>query len=86
MTVITLDGLNPETFGALIALYEHKTASLGWLWGINPFDQWGVELGKRLAERFEALLGQAFSSDPDALDLASAASLTALSGDRPTLD
>jgi glucose-6-phosphate isomerase len=86
VTVITLNGLNPETFGALIALYEHKTASLGWLWGINPFDQWGVELGKRLAERFEALLGQAFSSDPDALDLASAASLTALSGDRPTLD
>jgi len=90
VTMITLDGLNPETFGALIALYEHKTASLGWLWGINPFDQWGVELGKKLAERFEERLspGQA-RTPPDeapALDLASAASLQALSRDSTTVD
>ena len=37
------------TLGQLVALYEHKVAVLGALWGINPFDQWGVELGKQLA-------------------------------------
>ncbi|MCC7284505.1 MAG: glucose-6-phosphate isomerase [Acetobacteraceae bacterium] len=41
--------LDARTLGALVALYEHKVASLGALWGINPFDQWGVELGKALA-------------------------------------
>ena len=43
--------LDPATLGALVALYEHKVACLGALWGINPFDQWGVELGKALAGR-----------------------------------
>ena len=43
--------LDAPTLGALIALYEHKVACLGALWGINPFDQWGVELGKVLAGR-----------------------------------
>jgi glucose-6-phosphate isomerase len=46
---ILLPQLTPESLGALIALYEHKVACLGALWGINPFDQWGVELGKQLA-------------------------------------
>ena len=41
--------LDPESFGALVALDEHRTATLGWLWDINSFDQWGVELGKVLA-------------------------------------
>ncbi|HEY8615783.1 glucose-6-phosphate isomerase [Phenylobacterium sp.] len=48
---ILLDRLTPETLGALIALYEHKTFVEGVLWGINSFDQWGVELGKTLATR-----------------------------------
>jgi glucose-6-phosphate isomerase len=48
-TVILLPRLNAGTLGALVALYEHKVACLGALWGINPFDQWGVELGKVLA-------------------------------------
>lgn len=39
---------NPAVVGALIALYEHKVAAQGFLWGINSFDQWGVELGKQL--------------------------------------
>ena len=39
------------TFLALLALYEHRTFCSGQLWGINPFDQWGVELGKVLAKR-----------------------------------
>ncbi len=48
-TTLVLDSLTPQTLGALIALYEHKTFALGVLWGINSFDQWGVELGKSLA-------------------------------------
>ncbi|MFC2048968.1 glucose-6-phosphate isomerase [Elusimicrobiota bacterium] len=43
------DSLNPKTLGALIALYEHKIFTQGIIWGINSFDQWGVELGKKLA-------------------------------------
>jgi glucose-6-phosphate isomerase len=41
--------LNPKTLGALIALYEHKIFVQGVIWNINSFDQWGVELGKKLA-------------------------------------
>lgn len=46
---ILLPALTPATLGALVALYEHKVACLGAYWNINPFDQWGVELGKQLA-------------------------------------
>lgn len=46
---ILLPQLDAFTLGQLVALYEHKVAALGALWGINPFDQWGVELGKQLA-------------------------------------
>lgn len=46
---LLLDELSPATLGALIALYEHKVFVQGSLWGINSFDQWGVELGKALA-------------------------------------
>jgi len=42
--------LTPRTLGALIALYEHKIFVQGWLWNINSYDQWGVELGKQLAK------------------------------------
>lgn len=48
-TTIVLDSLTPETLGALLAFYEHRTFVEGTLWGLNSFDQWGVELGKRLA-------------------------------------
>ncbi|ACG76745.1 glucose-6-phosphate isomerase [Phenylobacterium zucineum HLK1] len=48
---LLLDRLIPQALGALIALYEHKTFVEGVLWGINSFDQWGVELGKTLAAR-----------------------------------
>ncbi|MBS53549.1 MAG: glucose-6-phosphate isomerase [Oceanospirillaceae bacterium] len=41
----------PQTIGALIALYEHKVAAQGFLWGVNSFDQWGVELGKQLGSK-----------------------------------
>ena len=43
--------LDPRTLGRLIALYEHKVFTQGVIWGINSFDQWGVELGKELASR-----------------------------------
>jgi glucose-6-phosphate isomerase len=46
---ILLDKLDPQSLGALLALYEHKTFVEGVLWEINSFDQWGVELGKVLA-------------------------------------
>jgi glucose-6-phosphate isomerase len=47
-TTLVLDELSPESLGALIAMYEHRVFSSGALWGINSFDQWGVELGKAL--------------------------------------
>ena len=43
--------LDPRTLGALIALYEHKIFVQGIIWNINSFDQWGVELGKQLAQK-----------------------------------
>src|SRR5208283_1130442 len=43
--------LTPETLGKLIALYEHSVFTQGAIWGIDSFDQWGVELGKVLAQR-----------------------------------
>ncbi len=58
-TSILLDALTPARFGALLALYEHKTAALGWLLRINSFDQWGVELGKRIALQVEPMLSSA---------------------------
>jgi glucose-6-phosphate isomerase len=47
-TTLLLDQLNPRSLGALIALYEHRVFVSGAIWGINSFDQWGVELGKAL--------------------------------------
>ena len=51
---ILLDRLTPSALGALVALYEHKVFVQGALWSINSFDQWGVELGKALAEPHRA--------------------------------
>jgi glucose-6-phosphate isomerase len=47
-TTLVLDALTPRSLGALVALYEHRVWTSGALWGINSFDQWGVELGKAL--------------------------------------
>jgi glucose-6-phosphate isomerase len=49
--IIFADRLTPETLGKLVALYEHSVFTQGAVWQINPFDQWGVELGKVLAQR-----------------------------------
>ncbi len=43
--------LTPRVLGELVAIYEHKVLTQGVIWGINSFDQWGVELGKALAQR-----------------------------------
>jgi glucose-6-phosphate isomerase len=48
---ILFQKLTPKTLGSLIALYEHKIFTQGVIWGINSFDQWGVELGKQLANK-----------------------------------
>jgi glucose-6-phosphate isomerase len=48
---ILADELTPETLGKLVALYEHSVFTQGVIWNINSFDQWGVELGKVLAQR-----------------------------------
>ena len=48
--------LDPETLGKLVALYEHSVFVQGTIWGVNSFDQWGVELGKVLAKRITAEL------------------------------
>ena len=50
-STILADRLTPETLGSLIALYEHSVFTQGVIWGIDSFDQWGVELGKSLAKR-----------------------------------
>jgi len=49
--MILAETLDPATLGSLIALYEHSVFTQGAIWGIDSFDQWGVELGKALANR-----------------------------------
>jgi glucose-6-phosphate isomerase len=49
-TLLMFRQLDPRTLGALIALYEHKVFVQSVVWGVNAFDQWGVELGKKLCE------------------------------------
>ena len=79
-TTLLLPDLSPHSLGALLALYEHRTFSLGALWGLNPFDQWGVELGKRQAGWIEARLkGSADSSAEDPLDASTEALIARLS-------
>ena len=77
-TAILMDRLTPETLGALLALYEHKTFVEGVIWDINSFDQWGVELGKVLAK---AILKDVDAGGPSAdLDASTAALMTRLMG------
>ena len=72
---LLLDELSPRSLGALIALYEHRTFVTGALWGINSFDQWGVELGKVLCKD---ILARMQSGQTAGLDGATAAMLTRL--------
>lgn len=61
---ILLNGLNPQTLGALIALYEHKVFVQCMIWDINPFDQFGVELGKQITQDILAVLNKSNSKLP----------------------
>lgn len=54
VNTIVMEAVTPRRLGALMAMYEHKTTMLGTLFGVNPFDQPGVELGKRLSRRAES--------------------------------
>lgn len=65
---LMMDALNPYSLGALLALYEHRTFVQSVLWQINPFDQWGVELGKQLAGRVLAALQEGEADAADGLD------------------
>jgi glucose-6-phosphate isomerase len=65
-TTVLLDRLTPETLGSLIALYEHKVFVQAVIWDINPFDQWGVELGKQIAEKTQQMLEG--DATPDGMD------------------
>ena len=63
-TMILLDALTPHSLGALLAMYEHSVYVQSVLWGINAFDQWGVELGKRIAgELLPTLRGEGEAGD-----------------------
>jgi len=66
-SIILMDKLTPESLGKLIALYEHCVFTQGAIWGIDSFDQWGVELGKALAEKIipelETVTGQQLKHD-----------------------
>ncbi|PZP35706.1 MAG: glucose-6-phosphate isomerase [Roseateles depolymerans] len=68
-TTLVLDALTPRSLGALIALYEHRVFVSGALWGINSFDQWGVELGKALCNQ---LLPRFENRDTAGLDASTA--------------
>ncbi len=68
-TTLLLQQLTPRALGALIAMYEHRVFTSGALWGINSFDQWGVELGKALCN---ALLPRLASGDTAGLDASTA--------------
>jgi glucose-6-phosphate isomerase len=74
-TTLVLDKLTPGSLGALIALYEHRVFTSGALWGINSFDQWGVELGKALCND---LLPRLSSGDVTGLDSSTAGLLKRL--------
>ena len=70
-TLIPFARLDPRRLGALTALYEHKVFVEGAIWGINSFDQWGVELGKKLAgELAPAVSGSKAAASRNASTLA----------------
>ncbi|WP_290525561.1 glucose-6-phosphate isomerase [Alcanivorax sp.] len=69
-TTLVLEELSPRVLGALLAMYEHKVFVQAVIWGINPFDQWGVEMGKVIATDMLAVL-----ANPDRADGLDASSL-----------
>jgi glucose-6-phosphate isomerase len=78
-TTLLLDQLTPRSLGALIAMYEHRVFTAGAVWGINSFDQWGVELGKTLCND---LLPRFESGDSGGLDSSTAGLLRRVRSER----
>jgi glucose-6-phosphate isomerase len=76
VTVLMTRQLTPRSLGALIALYEHMVFVQGAVWGVNSFDQWGVEFGKVVAQGIEKDI-EAGSWDDPTLDDATRESLRA---------
>ncbi len=74
-TTLVLDMLTPRALGALVALHEHRVMTMGFLWRINSFDQWGVELGKALCNE---LLPRFATGDVTGLDSSTAGLLARL--------
>jgi glucose-6-phosphate isomerase len=72
-SVIMVDRVDPHTLGALVALYEHMTFVQGVIWGINSFDQWGVELGKEMASSIAPFLSN--TEDVSNFDASTAAAI-----------
>lgn len=79
-TTFVLEELTPYSLGALLALYEHKVFVQSVIWEINPFDQWGVELGKKLAHSTHELIEQGAGADLSSLDASTAGLLTFMQG------
>ena len=75
--LLVLDRMEPVSLGALVALYEHRVFVAGALWGVNSFDQWGVELGKVLAQDLQQRLS---SGVTDGLDPSTAGLVRRLRG------
>lgn len=72
VTFFVHNNFSPEALGSLIALFEHRTYFAGQLWGLNPFDQWGVERGKTMAGRIRSAIdGDSTASDPVTASLVS---------------
>ena len=63
-----VDSLTPKSLGALLALWEHRVLCLAAMTGVNPFDQWGVELGKSIASDAQKNLQERHSTDNPQLD------------------
>ena len=72
VSVIMIERLDPAALGALVALYEHSVFVQGAIWGIDSFDQWGVELGKKVAM---GILGQLVDGVPADVDASTRASI-----------
>ena len=64
-----MNKLDAESLGALIALYEYRLFAASFMWGINPFDQWGVELGKQISQ---TLMSSLSGDDSATLDSSTA--------------
>lgn len=82
-TFLVLDNLSPSSLGALLALYEHRTFVSGIVWGVNSFDQWGVELGKELSKDVLRRMG---AGDLRGLDPSTAGLMLAVSDSKRRSD